>query len=217
MLIVLSGIDGSGKSTQIELISDWFSNKSKKFKVLWARGGYTPGMEFLKSLTRVILGKKNIPSGESKNRTKKLNNKLIGNLWISLSIIDLIFFWCFYIKILKYFGYNIICDRYLIDTSFDFERNFKHINFKSNIFWKVLNKMIPEPDFHFVLLISESESQKRSKLKNEPFPDSPETLKWRISKYEEYIKMNVENTYYINCAYEIKYVFNQIIKIINED
>ena len=77
--------------------------------------------------------------------------------------------------------------------------------------------MIPKPDFHFVLLISESESQKRSKLKNEPFPDSPETLKWRISKYEEYIKMNVENTYYINCVYEIKYIFNQIIKIINED
>ena len=71
--------------------------------------------------------------------------------------------------------------------------------------------------FHFVLLISEIESQKRSKLKNEPFPDSVETLKWRISKYKEYIEINVKNTHYINCTNEIKNVFNEIIKIINED
>jgi len=216
MLIVLSGIDGSGKSTQIELISKWFSLKSKRVKVLWARGGYTPGMEFLKFFLRILLGKKNIPSGESNNRTKKLNNKLIGNLWMSLAIIDLIFFWCFYIRFLNFLGYNIIYDRYLIDTKLDFERNFKHIKFKSNLFWKILNKIIPVPDYHFILLISATESQNRSKLKNEPFPDSIETLKWRISRYNEYIKLNVKNTYEINCDYEINYVFNKIIKIINK-
>ena len=65
MLVVFSGIDGAGKSTQIELLKSWFLNRKIKVKVLWARGGYTPGMTYLKKSLRMFLGKSVIPSGKS--------------------------------------------------------------------------------------------------------------------------------------------------------
>ena len=46
----LSGIDGSGKSTQIELIRDYFKRDGKKVIYLWTRGGSTPGINALKNL-----------------------------------------------------------------------------------------------------------------------------------------------------------------------
>ena len=38
MLIVLSGTDCAGKSTQIDLLKQFFSMKGHSVKILWARG-----------------------------------------------------------------------------------------------------------------------------------------------------------------------------------
>ena len=48
MLLTFSGLDGAGKSTQINLLVDWFEKRGNKVSCLWARGGYTPGFEILK-------------------------------------------------------------------------------------------------------------------------------------------------------------------------
>ena len=74
MLIVFSGTDGAGKSTQIRELKKYFSSKEKKLNVIWARGGYTPGFEFLKGLIRKLSPKSLPQPGNSTSRQTKLSN-----------------------------------------------------------------------------------------------------------------------------------------------
>ncbi len=48
-MIAFSGLDGAGKSTQIDLVTDFYTKKGNTSVVLWSRGGYSPGMMFFKS------------------------------------------------------------------------------------------------------------------------------------------------------------------------
>ena len=53
-MIVFSGLDGAGKSTQIELLKFYFKNSGVPVISFWSRGGYTAGMEFVKKNNEVI-------------------------------------------------------------------------------------------------------------------------------------------------------------------
>ena len=55
-LIVFSGVDGAGKSTQIELLEIELGEQGRSFVRCWARGGYTPLFTFCKRLLRRASG-----------------------------------------------------------------------------------------------------------------------------------------------------------------
>ena len=58
MIVVFSGTDGSGKSTQIEMLINEFRNQGFRTKYIWARGGYTPLFSVLKKILRMLTAKK---------------------------------------------------------------------------------------------------------------------------------------------------------------
>ena len=71
MLISFSGLDCSGKSTQINLLKEYLEDKGYEVRVVWSRGGYTPGVEFLKSIIRG--GKSKAPEEQTaEERTAKV-------------------------------------------------------------------------------------------------------------------------------------------------
>ena len=119
-MIVFSGLDCSGKSTQIEILNKKYNNYGYKTLIFWSRGGYTPGFQKLKDILRFFAGKKLPKPGFSKKREKALSNKFIRKLWLNIAILDLIFFYAIYLRFKYYLGYKIICDRYLMDTKIDF-------------------------------------------------------------------------------------------------
>jgi|APSaa5957512535_1039671.scaffolds.fasta_scaffold57267_2 thymidylate kinase len=183
MIIVFSGTDGSGKSTQIEMISNYLESNQYKIKVVWGRGGYTPLFSSLKKILRVLLTKKIPQAGISQSRDKMLKRKSISKTWLTIAILDLFLFYGLYVRILSLFGFVVICDRYIEDTEIDFRRNFPNIFNPNSVFWRLLVWSLPKPSLSFLLYIPVDVSLTRSKMKGEPFPDTPETLSFRLQSY----------------------------------
>jgi thymidylate kinase len=203
MLIVFSGTDGAGKSTQIDLIRINCEKNSKTVHHLWARGGYTPGFNYLKKLLRYMLWKKLPESGLSNNRNKMLKKKSVSSIWLTLAILDLILFYAIYVRGLSCLGRIVICDRYIEDTYLDFTYNFGKSFNENGFLWRLLVLLAPKPDAAFLLTVPVDVSQYRSMLKNEPFPDTLETLGWRLKMYMDETMFPSEKYQKIDCRQSI--------------
>ena len=186
-LITLSGLDSAGKSTQIDKVINYLNLKKQKVRLVWSRGGYTPIFHRIKILLRK-LNPNSIPNpGESKRREKTFNKKWIRYIWIQLALIDMIFLYSIYFRILNVLGYIIIADRYIWDTFVDFKMKFRKDSFESYFLWKTLLVLLPKPDISFLIVIPVEVSLERSNKKNEPFSENLETRKNRIKIYEKLI------------------------------
>jgi len=212
MLIAFSGLDGAGKSTQIELLKSYFEQSGKKVKLFWSRGGYTPGMQALKNVMRMYKSSK-IPldHGNSEQRNKSFSNPNVRKIWLSLAILDLILYYGIYLRFKSLVGVKVICDRYIFDTHIDFKLNFPHEDVEKWLLWKILLFTAPKPKRHFVLTIPVVESIRRSALKDEPFPDSKEVLELRLKDYLTFV---TEQSFaiHIDGTKKIKGIHNFIIE-----
>lgn len=193
MIIVFSGTDGAGKSTQIEYLNDHLVALGYKTRIIWARGGYTPGMLYIKRLLRKTSKRLVPPAGESSERTDKFKKRHVTYLWMLFSIVDLILLWAVYGRILSTLGYVVIFDRYVDDTYIDFEHNFPKSRFNKMWSWLMLKKLIPIPHYAFLLIVEPRVSLQRSIEKNEPFPDSEQTLLYRFKKYKNNNELLIKN------------------------
>lgn len=184
MLIVFSGLDGAGKSTQIELLTKQMRAAGHRPRYLWSRGGYTPLFNALKSLLRRVSGGRTVPpSGPSAARRQAFANSRIRRLWLRLAMLDLIWLYGVQLRWWLWRGKAIICDRYLGDTLIDFQLNFPQEQVEQWVLWRLLQRLTPSPNAAFLLLIPVEESVRRSNFKGEPFPDSPEVLAERMALY----------------------------------
>jgi len=185
MIVSISGLDGAGKSTQIEMLSKRLIENHMATKIIWARGGYTPIFEKLKKLIRRIGRNKLAPPGPSVKRKEQLDNPFVQKVWLIVAIFDLILIWGVYARFLSLLGVVVICDRYINDTLLDFRRNFPKSDIENTIYWYFLSFIAPKPDSAFLLWVPVDVSEERSRLKREPFPDSRETLIWRLEMYQD--------------------------------
>jgi len=183
MLIALSGIDGAGKSTQLELIKSHYENRGVEVISLWTRGGNTPGMNFVKNFLRRLAGKKLPASGRSIRRDKILSKPWIQRLWLTLAIFDLIKIYGISIRWLLFKNNLVICDRYIWDTLIDFKIMFPDIHIERWILWRFLVFITPVPARSVLLMIPIEVSKERCLKKYEPFPDTDER---RTRRYELY-------------------------------
>ena len=209
-MIAFSGLDGAGKSTQILLLQKQFSKINIKSEVFWSRGGYTPNMEYIKKIIRLISNNSTKNKTDVSKRNKAMSNKFIRNIWLIFSIFDLIFYYSIIIRFKEINNKIIICDRYLIDTKIDFKLNFPEIKFENWVIWKFLIASSVKPTKHFVLTIPVDESLKRSIQKNEPFPDSSYVLTQRLNYYTRYSDKN-KFVVPLNGLNKIKEIYNLIL------
>ena len=185
MLIVFSGIDGAGKTTQIERLLAQLRDEGRAPVYLWSRGGYTPLFNALKSLLRRLSGKRLVPeSGRSPQRKRSLSRPVVRKVWLTLALLDLILLYGLVLRWWRWRGRPIVCDRYLWDTLVDFRLNFPQEQVETWLLWRLLRRAAPRPDAAFLLLVPVEESVRRSHLKDEPFPDSPDVLAKRLGQYQ---------------------------------
>ena len=198
MIISISGLDGAGKSTQIEKLIQRLKDEGLEARYVWARGGYTPGFEFFKRCIRFIFKKKLPSPGHSNFRDQGLKSPIISGVWLFVAILDLLVLWGLYVRICSFFNIVVVCDRYIGDTLLDFRKNFPASRFEKSILWRLLEFFSPSPDHSFLFWIPIDISLQRSIDKGEPFPDSREVLEWRLGAYmdtstfplEDYIRID---------------------------
>ena len=185
LLVVLSGIDGGGKSTQIELLKDYYQRQGLSPVCLWTRGGYTSIFNALKGIARRLSGGKLPASGPSKQRDELLQRNWVRSFWLTIAILDLMRVYGVQVRWWLLRGRPVLCDRYLWDTLIDFKLMFPDIRVEEWLLWKILVWMTPHPGAAFLLMIPLDESERRCQIKYEPFPDTPEMRAERFAAYQE--------------------------------
>ncbi len=206
-MISFSGIDCSGKSTQIDLLCKELDKKGKKYQVVWSRGGYTPGIELVKKLIR---GGKDAPKEERLAQSKATNeNPKKRKLLFLGSLMDLWLYYSIVLRIKELFGTLIICDRYIWDTYIDFKMKYPDYDFENGFWWKFTLKTMVKPSHSFVLFIPAEESMRRSDLKFEPFPEPIEVRNDRINRYITEVENN-RWQHKIDATKSIEEVYSQI-------
>lgn len=216
MLIEFSGLDCAGKSTQINLLKEYYENQGYHVEVIWSRGGYTPGITWLKELVRRG-GNKSPEEQTEEERLAKVNRKPQGGrLLLWLSIVDLIAYWGIFFRQWSKKDRMLFCDRYFWDTYIDFTLKYPQTKFEKWFVWKILQKCYRKPDCSFVLTITPEESMRRSNLKFEPFPEPEEKRALRLDKYMEEIKKE-RWKYVVDCMRPIEEISKELKKHTDEN
>lgn len=187
-MISFSGIDGSGKSTQIDLLKSFYDELDINYKIIWGRGGWTPGLEFIKNIVRTD---KKLDFHEREAYRLRIHENLKKKKLLLIgAILDLYLYFGIYYRVLAIRYNTVICDRYIWDTYVDFKVNYSMFNFENWFIWKALLKFIPYPEKSIILTVSTEEASRRCKLKADVFPESEEIMKKKIGLYCELIKDN---------------------------
>lgn len=211
-MISFSGIDCCGKSTQIDLVCKELAKRGRKTKVVWSRGGYTPGIELFK---RILRGGKKATKEERLAASAKANESgKKRKLLLILSLIDL---WFYYSIVLRFkgIGCEVICDRYIWDTYIDFKMKYPDSKFERGFWWRLTLKTMVKPKPSIVMFIPAEMSMYRSSLKEEPFPEPIEVRRERIEWYVREME-NGRWQHKIDATGSIEEVYAEVIKACDE-
>lgn len=211
-MIAFSGIDCSGKSTQIAMLTKLLSERKKRTEVIWSRGGYTPGIEFIK---RILRRGKKVSKEERIAYSANINsNPAKRKVLFIAGLIDLWFYYSIVLRI-KDIGKIVICDRYVWDTYIDFKMKYGEYQFEKGFWWNLLLKTMVKPNPSICFFIPAEESMRRSSLKEEPFPEPIDVRQERLQWYMKELKNNRWN-HIIDATQDINSVFENVIKILED-
>ena len=190
-MISFSGIDCGGKSTQIEKIYQYLQKSPKyanRIMVIHSRGGYTPLLEFCKSLVRRDRNADRQTQDRYRAEIHSNPNKRKLLLW--LSIFDLALYYGIYFRVCELLGKIILADRYFWDSFIDFRIKYKEYDFEKWLVWKFAKAIYLKPSLSIIYVIPAELSMYRSTLKVEPWPEPIEVRRERIKIYMDEIQFN---------------------------
>lgn len=150
-LIIFLGIDGAGKTTLTNEISVIIKEKYKiKLKYVWFR-----------SIIQIYLSERffNRKRLDQKHGSTKTFRNKFDILYRNLILLDYFTIMVLLIKIPMFFGYNIICDRYIYDIILDLASDF---NYSRETTEKLINlKLFPKPDIVYFINIPANIAKER--------------------------------------------------------
>jgi thymidylate kinase len=182
--VVFSGIDGCGKSTQINLLVSHFNAQNIKYKVIWVRPGSTTFILFAKSVARFFF--RSLPKpGRSNKREEILKKGNLGRWWFYLTFVDLIYIFYLKVPILNLIGYKVIFDRHIFDALIDYQIMLDRDLFEFHFIKLLLRTSSRTSKIYLEIPIDISRS--RCNEKWEPFPDTDDEKVQRYGIYRKHI------------------------------
>jgi len=186
MIVSFSGIDSSGKSTQIDLLTQYCQVNNIQARRIWGKARGTPGVEFLKRLVR---RDKNMNLAEKlEYRDRIYQSATKKRLLLLISILDLCWYFGLYYRVLAQINKVLICDRYLWDTYVEVKNEFPEFDIDKWLLWKIVVFLSPKPKISFFLVIPAEESIRRDIEKKDLTVDSLELKKSKIGIYMKLLK-----------------------------
>lgn len=209
MVVSFSGIDGAGKTTQIKLLEDYCKAQRIKYIKKWSKARGTPGIMFLKNIVR--RDKKMNIEGQLAYRERIYKSGFKRSVLLTVSLLDLCWYWGVYFRFLRRKYPMLILDRYVWDTYVEISNEFGIENLNKRILWKIVNMVAMKPDRSIILTIPAEESLRRDILKGEITTDSLEFKKNKIAVYQMLMKQNCWNVV-LDATQTVEQTFNAIYK-----
>jgi thymidylate kinase len=194
MIVTFSGVDCSGKSTQIEMLRTALETRGHKPLVFWLRPGYSKELDFLRAAVRRLKPGVLPTSKTPRQREKAFSRAGVKPTWVAVALLDSIYQYALKVRALSLAGRTVICDRYLEDGMLDLRLRFPDLDTDNRPLARLLKAVAPTPDFQFLIDLPQKEYIKRQQGKNEPFPDPPQIAKQRFRHYRAQV---TENNYIV--------------------
>ncbi|MCK4330058.1 nucleotidyltransferase family protein [candidate division WOR-3 bacterium] len=183
-LIAISGIDGSGKTTQAEMFINALKECEIRTKYIWMRYGSSSFVNKLIKFGKLIMRKKERAKPDSKIEERKayLGSQIGKVLWEITTVIEL-YFYSLKIRWFLFWGYFVVSDRYILDAISEMAFYIKEVN----NYAKILSFVFPRPHISFYLSLSLNDFLNRNSDEKELL-QNPENAEKLISLYNFWSK-----------------------------
>ena len=189
MLVTFSGVDGSGKTTQVEALQSAFQTCHLCVQRVWSRGGSAPWIGWLTGRRPVgpqyggtfglhaprsqsersprTTGLRDAPSAraaEDKVRARQIRfrSPWLRWGWSWLTTIELLWEYAHSVTLPLWLGRVVIADRYVFDALADWAAYFHEESVEKRWAARLLRRLSPRPAMAFLLDLSPAEAQSRS-------------------------------------------------------
>ncbi len=185
MIITLSGIDCSGKSTQLEHLERALRDRGQRVRRVWYRPGYSREMDALRAVVRRVRSGALPTTADPDARQRAFARPGVGRAWIGMAVVDTLLQYGVKVRAASAAGEVVLCDRYVEDALLDLRLRFPSDWDGSGRLARLLRAACPRPDLALLLMLSHAEMLRRQGEKQEPFPDPPALRDARFDAYSE--------------------------------
>ncbi|MFH1314237.1 MAG: hypothetical protein ABIJ00_13560 [Candidatus Eisenbacteria bacterium] len=172
-LVVFMGLDGSGKTTQAELLSRWLTAQGTPAEVVWMRGESYLTLPILKIGKALLRAPRETKRGDGvhaggdydkyvSSKQSLFKNRLLRTIWRTLTVIDLYLSARVAFSKLARSTRVIVLDRYVYDTFIDIDSAFGGDGTElDRLLTSPLLRLFPQPEKVILIEISPEEAMQR--------------------------------------------------------
>jgi len=162
--VCFSGVDGSGKTTQVEALIEEMKKNGIETKYVWNRFEgrmLTPFTAITKMIFFHRKGAIANPTDYCDTKKRLLKNCVLSVGYQYFLLFDYFFQILFRVRIPLIHGKNIVCDRYVYDIIADLSVDFNYSEERVKRMLKNLLYLFPKPDLIFLIDVPEEIAYQR--------------------------------------------------------